>query len=65
VPPGGTVGLMETLAGLPMAGRARVTTAGQALRLDQNRLFDVLADHVDLMQGLFSGVIASGTGRDA
>jgi hypothetical protein len=31
---------------------------GRALRIDRDDLFVVLADHVDLMQGLFSGAIA-------
>lgn len=57
---GGTVGLAETLAGLAMPDRVRVTQAGHALRLDQAPLFDVLADHVDLLQGLFSGVLNLG-----
>ena len=38
--------------------RATVTRDGQALRLDRDELFAVLADHVDLMQGLFCGVLA-------
>ena len=57
VGPGGTIGLQETLAGLPMPNRVRVTKPGRALRLDQDPLFEVLADHVDLLQGLFSGVL--------
>jgi len=54
---GGTIGVRETLAGLPMPGRVRVVQAGHALRLDQAPLFAVLAEHVDLLQGLFSGVL--------
>jgi hypothetical protein len=54
---GSTIGLAETLAGLPMPHRARVTRSGYALRLDQGPLLEVLADHVDLLQGLFSGVL--------
>jgi hypothetical protein len=38
--------------------RATVTKEGRALRLDRDELYSVLADHVDLMQGLFAGVIA-------
>ena len=37
------------------AARATVTRAGHALRLDHEELFEVLADHIDLLQGLFSG----------
>jgi AAA family ATP:ADP antiporter len=54
---GGSVGLAETLAGVPLTGTARVTAGGLALRIDQAPLFDVLADHMDLLQGLFSGVL--------
>ena len=34
-----------------------MTDDGQALRLDHDELFDVLADHIDLLQGLFSGLL--------
>jgi hypothetical protein len=54
---GSAFGLAETLAGLPMPHRACVTKAGFALRLDQGPLLEVLTDHVDLLQGLFSGVL--------
>jgi hypothetical protein len=58
--PGATIGLTETLAGRALAGRARVVTSGYALRLEQGPLFEVLADHGDLLQGLFSGVLRAG-----
>ena len=54
---GGLIGMAETLAGLPLTCRARVVQAGHALRFEQDPLFGVLADHVDLLQGLFSGVL--------
>ena len=57
-PAGATLGVADTLAGTASAWRATVTKEGRALRLDRDELFSVLADHVDLMQGLFSGVIA-------
>ena len=39
---------------------------GHALRLDHDELFDVLSDHIDLLQGVFSGVLSGqdGRGRD-
>jgi CRP-like cAMP-binding protein len=55
---GATIGVADTLAGTTSGWRATVTRDGRALRLDRDELFAVLADHVDLMQGLFSGVIA-------
>jgi ATP:ADP antiporter, AAA family len=56
--PGVTTGVADTLAGTPSGWRATVTRDGRALRLDRDELFAVLGDHVDLMQGLFSGVLA-------
>ena len=55
--PGSTIAVAETLAGVSLGRRATVTEAGQALRLDHDELFDVLADHIDLLQGLFSGLL--------
>lgn len=57
-PVGATIGVANTLAGSPFAWRATVVREGRALRIDRDDLFMVLADHVDLMQGLFSGAIA-------
>ena len=44
-------------AGVPLGRRAVVTRDGRALRLTHDELFDVLADHIDLLQGLFSGLL--------
>ncbi len=57
--PGCTIGLSETLAGVPLGRRVTVIETGQALRIERDELFDVLADHVDLLQGLFSGVLSA------
>ena len=57
VGPGALIGMSATLAGLPMGCRGVVTQPGVALRLDQDAIFGVLADHVDLLQGLFSEVM--------
>lgn len=57
---GSTVGVAETLAGIASGGTARVTRGGRALRLERERLFGVLGDEVELMQGLFGGVLALG-----
>jgi AAA family ATP:ADP antiporter len=57
-PAGATLGVADTLAGRTSGWRATVSKDGRALRLDREELFSVLADHVDLMQGLFSGVLA-------
>jgi hypothetical protein len=57
--PGRTVFVAETLAGAVPRHRAMVTREGHALRLDHDELFDVLADHTDLLQGVFSGVLGA------
>jgi hypothetical protein len=54
---GSTIGVSETLAGVALGRRAIVTRDGLALRLDHDELFDVLGDHIDLLQGLFSGLL--------
>ncbi len=54
---GSTIGISETLAGVSVGRRGVVTREGAALRLDREELFDVLGDHVDLLQGLFSGLL--------
>ena len=54
---GSTIGISETLAGVALGLRAVVTREGAALRIDREELFEVLADHVDLLQGLFSGLL--------
>ena len=57
VRPGTTIGVAETLAGVGSVFGATVTQSGRALRLDRERLFDVLGDEVELMQELFGGVL--------
>jgi CRP-like cAMP-binding protein len=57
--PGCTIGVAEILAGVPVGRRATVLRSGQALRLDHEELYDVLADHIDLLQSLFSGLITA------
>jgi hypothetical protein len=58
--PGRTIGAIETLTGIPLARRAVVSREGRSLRLDRQDLFDVLSDHVDLLQGVFASVLDSG-----
>ncbi len=55
--PGSTIGATQALAGVPLGWRATVTRDGLALRLGRDELFDVLADHVELMQALFTGAL--------
>jgi AAA family ATP:ADP antiporter len=57
VPLGSTLNVAETLAGIGAPVTATVTQSGSALRLERERLFNVLGDEVELMQSVFSGVI--------
>jgi len=55
--PGATVGIYEALAGVPAGVRVTVTKSGTALRLERRELFDLLADNIDLLQGIFAGLL--------
>ncbi len=54
---GDIVGIAETLGGFPFTSRAEVVADGQGLRFTRSELFDVLADNIDLLQGIFSGLL--------
>jgi CRP-like cAMP-binding protein len=54
--PGASVGVRETLAGASFADTAEVVEPGKALLIDREPLFDLLADRMDLLQGIFSAV---------
>jgi CRP-like cAMP-binding protein len=54
---GDSIGIYETLAAVPAGATVRVSKAGTALRLDGRDLFDLLADDIALLQGLFSGLL--------
>jgi len=54
---GDSIGVYETLGGAESTGwKAHVTRGGVALRVEREALFDLLADHIDLLQGLFSAL---------
>jgi AAA family ATP:ADP antiporter len=55
--PGDTLGIYETLGGVPLTSQVEVVERGAGLRFVRSDLFDVLADNVDLMQGIFSGLL--------
>ncbi len=58
---GDCVGVYETLGGHESTGwKGHVSRSGVALRIDREALFDVLTDHVDLLQGLFSALQRQG-----
>ena len=54
---GDMIGQYETLAGRPMTVAARVATGGTAIRIDRGELFELLADDIPLLQGIFSGLL--------
>jgi ATP:ADP antiporter, AAA family len=58
---GDMIGLAETLGGLPSSLRAEVLTEGRGLRFTRSDLFDVLADNIDLLQGIFSALLRART----
>jgi hypothetical protein len=47
------LGVAATLAGAPWRRRGVAERAGRALVIGRDDLFDVLTDHVDLLQRLF------------
>jgi hypothetical protein len=54
---GDSIGIYETLGGAESTGwKAHVVKPGLALRVEREALFDLLADHIDLLQGLFSAL---------
>jgi ATP:ADP antiporter, AAA family len=59
--PGDVVGIYETLGGIPFAATVTVTSNGTALKLEHNEIFDLLANHTDLLQGVFSGMLRAET----
>lgn len=52
--PSDVIGLYETLAGIGLECRARVTAEGIALRIDREDLFDLLAQRSGLLRQIFS-----------
>jgi CRP-like cAMP-binding protein len=56
---GACIGVRDTLAGTTFVETARVVAPGKALQIDRDPLFDLLADRMDLLQGVFSAVFHS------
>jgi CRP-like cAMP-binding protein len=57
--PGDALGIYETLAGSSMGFRVLVKQPGTALQIGREELFELLGNHVDLTQGLFSALLQS------
>jgi len=62
---GDVVGMYEALGGRYMTSAGTVTMAGEALRIDRADLFELVADNIPLLQGIFSGVLHASATVDA
>jgi CRP-like cAMP-binding protein len=62
---GDTAGVYETLGGERTGSRAQVIQPGAVLRIDREELFDLLADHTALLQGLFSAMLRARAPQEA
>jgi AAA family ATP:ADP antiporter len=60
---GDVIGMYETLAGLPIDASVTTITQTHILRLDRGLLFELLADHTDLLQGIFSILLRAAASR--
>jgi AAA family ATP:ADP antiporter len=56
---GDVIGMYETLAGTPCEATVISTDDSTVLRIDRGGLFELLADHTDLLQGIFSILLRS------
>jgi CRP-like cAMP-binding protein len=54
---GDLVGMFESLSGSPFTGPVTAVEAGAALKCTRADIFDLLADNIDLLQGLSSGLL--------
>jgi ATP:ADP antiporter, AAA family len=59
---GDIVGLYETLAGSRFDVSVTAKTEAKILRIDRAGLFELLADHTDLLQGVFSILLRTASG---
>ena len=55
---GGSVGVAGVLTRSPVNCRATAVGNVRAFHIDPDDLFDVLSNHSDLLQGVFSGVLS-------
>ena len=51
---GDVIGMYETLAGSALGASVKAVKESRVLRIDRGGLFELLADHTDLLQGIFS-----------
>jgi CRP-like cAMP-binding protein len=60
---GDIIGMYETLAGTRLEAAVTAIKEARVLRIDRDALFELLADHTDLLQGLFSILLRTSSGR--
>lgn len=60
---GDLIGMYETLAGTRLDAAVTATTETRLLRIDRPALFELLADHTDLLQGIFSVLLRLSSGK--
>ena len=58
---GDVVGMYEALGGSYMTSAGTVTAGGEMLRIDRTDLFELMADNIPLLQGIFSGLLHAST----
>jgi CRP-like cAMP-binding protein len=63
ISPGESLGVRETLAGSAWPVAATVERAGRFLQLDREPLFDLLADRLDLLHGVFTAIFLDREGE--
>ena len=61
---GDVVGIYEALSGRYMTSTGTVVQAGTALRIDRAELFELMADQMPLLQGIFSGLVHTSVGGE-
>ena len=61
---GDCIGVHETLAGADWSWRARATSSGRALQIERDALFELLSDHMDLLQGIFGAILGDADTED-
>jgi CRP-like cAMP-binding protein len=61
---GDVIGMYETLAGSRIEAAVIANSDSNVLRIERNGLFELLADHTDLLQGIFSILLRSASARE-
>ena len=60
---GDVVGMYEALSGRYMTATGASAAPGTVLRIDRTELFELMADNIPLLQGIFSGLVHASTAR--